>query len=236
MKVVTFLSKLFYFLYFLTTTSNLFLNGGRTGQIIFIISVFVTLYLNVHNKVKGGMIATLLVIGIVSTAYTVSPVFKARGQLAYNDITNTIIKDDYSQSFGIRVSLWKMGINVFKDNFLIGTGIGDEKTGMQQYANKYKISRYQNLPDNGFIDYHSMYIHHAVQLGILGLIAILYLVYSLFIIKFKSVFYRNINTVFATAILISSTVSNLLHTIFPMVFFAFFTALLISISKSELND
>lgn len=228
--------KIFYFLYFLTTTSNLFLNGGRTGQIVFIVSIFVILYLNIHNKVKGGMIAALLVIGILSTAYTVSPVFKYRGLLAYNDIINTIKKDDYSQSFGIRVSLWIMGLDVFKDNFFLGTGIGDEKTGMQQYANKHKITRYQNLPDKGFIDYHSMYIQHAVQLGILGLLSMLYLVYSLFVIKIKSTLYKNISVVFATAILTSSIVSNLLHTIFPMVFFAFFIALITALSKSEKHN
>jgi len=228
--------KLFYFLYFLTTTSNLFINGGRTGQIVFIFSIFVILYLNFHNKVKGGLIATFLIIGIISTAYTVSPVFKQRGELAYNDITNTLSKDDYSQSFGQRVSLWIMGMNVFKDNLLLGTGIGDENPSMKKYAGKHKLHIYEDLADNAIIDYHSLYIHHAVQLGIAGLIMMLYLVYSLFIIKFKSDLYKNINIAFATAILISSIVSNLLHTIFPMVFFGFFVAILSAISRSETKN
>jgi len=225
--------KLFYFLYFLTTTSNLFLNGGRTGQIIFIVSIFVILYLNFHNKVKGGLIATFLIIGIISTAYTVSPVFKQRGELAYNDITNTFSKDDYSQSFGIRVSLWIMGVNVFKDNLLLGTGIGDEKTGMQKYAHKYNVTLYKNIPDKGDIDYHSMYIQHAVQLGILGLILIIYLVYSLYKINIKSNLYRNLSIAFATSILISAIVGNTLHSIFPMTYFVFFTSILSAISRNE---
>ncbi|MCK5029733.1 MAG: O-antigen ligase family protein [Bacteroidales bacterium] len=225
--------KLFYFLYFLTTTSNLFLNGGRTGQIIFIATLLVVLYLNFQNKIKGIMVAILLATSIVTIAYNVSPVFKVRVVQAYNDITNTLINKDYSQSFGIRVSLWIMGSHVFRDNPLLGTGIGDEKTGMQKYTHKYNISRYQNLPNKGHIDYHNLYVQHAVQLGIPGLVLMLTLIYSLFTIKFQSNLYRNIHIAFAIAILISSTVSNFLHTLFPMVFFGFFVAILSAISKSE---
>jgi len=43
--------KIFYFLYFLTVTSNLFLNGGRTGQIAFILSIFLNDNINIKNKV-----------------------------------------------------------------------------------------------------------------------------------------------------------------------------------------
>jgi len=225
--------KIFYFFYFLTTTSNLFLNGGRTGQVVFIISIFLLLYLNFNNKIKGVMIASLLVIGIVTVAYNVSPVFQSRGEQAYNDIHKTFTNQDYSQSFGIRVSLWMMGANVFKDNLLLGTGIGDEKKGMQKYAHKYNVTLYKNIPDKGDIDYHSMYIQHAVQLGIIGLMLILYLVYSLYKINIKSKFYRNLSIVFATSILISAIVGNTLHSIFPMTYFVFFTSILSAISRNE---
>jgi len=225
--------KLFYFMFFFITISSLFLNGGRTGQFIFVVTLIITFVLNFKNKILAGLIATLLAVGIVSIAYNVSPVFKIRGQSAYTDITETIVNKNYEGSFGQRVSLWIMGTNVFSDNFLLGTGIGDEKTGMQKYANKYKISLYQNLPDEGHIDYHSMYIQHAVQLGIFGLILMFYLIYCLFAVKFKSALYRNINIAFATSIFIYSTVGNVLHTIVPMAFFAFFAAILIAISRIE---
>ena len=225
--------KLFYFLYFLTTTSNLFINGGRTGQFIFIASIFVILILNFKNKAVAILSAVLLSTAILTTAYNVSPVFQQRGDYAYRDITETLVDGNYHQSFGKRVSLWIMGTHVFKDNFLLGTGIGDEKTGMQQYADKYNITLYQGLPDHGYIDYHNMYIQYAVQLGIPGLIIICYLVYSLFMLKFNSAIYRNLNIAFATSILIAATVGNMLHTIFPMVYFAFFVAILSAISRYE---
>ena len=228
--------KIFYFLYFLTTVSNLFLNGGRTGQFIFIASLFIVLMLNIKHKLMAATIATTLAVAVISVAYNTSPIFKERGTAAYHDITSTLFDKNYSQSFGIRVSLWIMGLNVFKDNILLGTGIGDEKTGMQKYAKKYNISRYQNLPDSGYIDYHSMYVQHAVQLGIIGLFLIFYLVYSIFMLKFRSPLYRNINIAFATSVLISSLVGNIIGTIFPLSFFVFFTAILTAISRIETSN
>ena len=225
--------KTFYILYFITTVSNLFLLGGRTGQIIFVAALFVVLFLNVKNKIKAVSIASILAVGIVTIAYNTSPVFNKRGGAGYNDIANTITNNDYSQSFGIRVSMWIIGANIFKDNPILGTGIGDENTGLNKYAKEYNIKRYINY--KGFMDYHSMYVHHAVQLGILGLMLMFYLIYSIFTIKFKSPRHRNINIAFATSILIYSTVGNPLHTIMPMAFFAFFVAVLIAISRIEHN-
>ena len=228
--------KLFYIMFFLTTTSNLFLTGGRTGQLIFVVSLFIIIFLNIKHKIKAAIIAVTLCAGIVILATNVSPFFKERATQAYNDISQTFINKDYSGSFGRRVSLWIIGTNVFSNNILMGTGIGDEANGMQRYIEKYKLSKehtstYTN--NKGFIDYHSMYVQHAAQLGIFGLLVVTYLMYSLFIIKFRSRMYRNICIGFAISIFIYSIVGNLLHTIVPMSFFAFFVGLLSAISRYE---
>ena len=226
--------KVFYILYFITTVSNLFIVGGRTGQIIFVAALFVVLFLNIKNKIKAITIATVLSITIVGLAYNISPVFKVKGGAAYDDITSTIADNNYSQSFGIRVSMWIIGANIFKDNPILGTGIGDENTGLNKYANEYNIKRYMDY--KGFMDYHSMYVHHAVQLGILGLLLMFYLMYSIFTIKYKFPRYRNISMAFATSIFTYSIVGNVLHTIMPMAFLAFFVAVFIAISRSEFLD
>ena len=223
--------KVFYVLYFLTTTSNLFLNGGRTGQFIFVAALFVILFLNIKDKMKAGVIATILSLAILTLAYNTSPVFNARGTQAYNDITQTFADSNYNDSFGIRVSLWIIGANVFKEHLLLGTGIGDEATGMQRYVEKYNIEKYKNY--KGFMDYHSMYIQYAAQLGIPGLALVIFLMYTIFTIKFKYPLFRNICLAFATTIFIYSIVGNILHTIAPMTFFAFFVGLLTAISRHE---
>lgn len=224
----------FYLFFFLITTSTLFLNGGRTGQFIFIATLFIIVFLNIKHRLKAASIATILSIGIITIAYNTSPVFKDRGTQAYNDITQTFAHKNYTDSFGIRVSLWIIGANVFSDNLFLGTGINEKVQEVKFYAKKYNIKNYIN--HSGFMDYHNMYIHYAVQLGIIGLVLVFLLIYSIFTIKFNNPYFRNICIAFAASIFIYSIVGNPLHTIVPMSFFAFFAGLLSAISKHELRN
>ena len=52
--------KFGYFIYFSTVTANLFINGGRTGQLAFIVSIFIVGFLNIKHKVKAIVIITIL--------------------------------------------------------------------------------------------------------------------------------------------------------------------------------
>lgn len=226
--------KVLYVLLFIATTSNLFITNGRTGQFIFVAALFLILFLNIKHKLKAGVIAIILSVGITTIAYNTSPVFKSRGTQAYNDITQTFINENYTDSFGIRVSLWIIGADVFSDNLLLGTGINKDALYIKRYAEKHNIENYKN--HSGFMDYHNMYVQHAAQLGILGLVLVIFLMYSIFTIKFKYPLFRNVCLAFSTTILIYSVVGNPLHTIIPMSFFAFFVGLLTAISKHEYKD
>ncbi len=223
--------KILYMVLLISTVSNLFINTGRTGQVAFVIALSITLILNIKNKITAILSSILLVLIILISAYNVSPIFNDRSTLAYNDIKAALFEKDYSQSFGQRVSLWIMGVNVAYDNLPLGTGIGDERVGMQKYANKYNVTIFQG--NEGYIDYHSTYIQYFTQLGIVGLLLTIYLSYSLFTLKFTSILYRNINIGFATTIFTFSTVSGILHIMGSMTLFAFFTAVLNGISRIE---
>jgi O-antigen ligase len=179
-------------------------------------------------------VATILCLATLTTAYYISPVFKERGVQGYNDVTSALTTDAYNDSFGIRLYLWRVGLNIFKKNPLIGTGIGDEKEGFQYHLKEYEdFSKYTNILNEEHVDFHSMYIQHAVHLGLTGFILMLLLIYSIFMIKFKSLLYRNINITFATSILIYSLVGNVLHAIFPLAYFVFFVSTLSAISRVE---
>ena len=225
--------KIMYLLYFIVTVCTLFLNGGRTGQIIFIILIITMFLMSLKNKFKGLLLSLIIVTSILSLAYNYSPTFNKRATQGINDIKTTLLEKNYNDSFGQRVSLWIIGANVGMDNLPFGTGIGDEKNGMQHYVLKYNLERYIGMSDSGYIDYHSMYIQYFVQLGIVGLLVVIYLIYSLSVLKFSSRYYQNINISFVICIFIFSTVSSMLHIMVAMTFFAFFASMMISISKIE---
>jgi len=50
--------KIFYLVFFTTATANLFVNGGRTGQLIFIILMFVLFLLYIEHKLKAILVAS----------------------------------------------------------------------------------------------------------------------------------------------------------------------------------
>ena len=226
--------KIFYFLYFLLTASSLFLNGGRTGQVIFVFTIFIVGFLNIKRKLLALALMFILCSTILTVAYKVSPNFHDRINFAITDVKN-ISNGDFSGSFGQRVSLWIIGTNIFKDNALVGTGLGNELDGFKYYANKYdfKLFNKDEYIRTGFIDFHNSFIQYSVQLGVLGLILYVGIFYTLIINKFKSKMYQNLNIVFIIVFILHSTVFISFRIIHSMVLFALFASLLSVISREE---
>ncbi|MFA5461993.1 MAG: O-antigen ligase family protein, partial [Sulfurimonas sp.] len=108
--------KIFYFLYFLLVTSNLFLNGGRTGHLAFAVSIFAVGFLNIKNKFLAFLSMLLLVSSIFYTAYHVSPVFKNRFDASVVETQNITDKGALCGSFGSRLGMWIVGSEIFVEN------------------------------------------------------------------------------------------------------------------------
>ena len=229
--------KILYALYFLLTTSSLFLNGGRTGQVIFVFTIFLVGFLNIRRKLLAFILMLVLSSSILSVAYTISPNFHDRINIGIMDIKN-IANGDFTESFGQRVSLWIIGANIFADNTLIGTGIGNELDGFKYYANKYDFVIYNKEGYNtvGFVDFHSSFIQYSVQLGCLGLILYIGIFYTLLMLKFKNKMYQNLNIIFVVTFILHSTVFFSFHLIHPMVLFALFASVLSVISRIEREE
>ena len=87
--------KIFYILSFLLVTSNLFLNGGRTGQVLFIFALFLFLFLKIKNKLYSIIISSILLISILFTAYNLSPNFRNRSNLLMHDMQSIIISNNF---------------------------------------------------------------------------------------------------------------------------------------------
>ncbi len=225
--------KILYGVFFISVIANLFINGGRTGQIIFIILIFVLKLIHVKHKAKAIALSISTLFIIFSLAYNFSPNFHNRANTLYNEVNKMIYQNDYSSndsSLGARVSLWMVGYETFKDNFLFGTGIGNDMNDVKKHAEELGFKpKYLGL----FDDNHNMFITNAVQLGIVGLILIILLFYYLFKLKFKEDEYRSINIMFVIAFVMFSFTHNTFHTMHPMTFFALFAGLLNAISNIE---
>lgn len=229
--------KIIYGAYFLLSSSNLFFKRWKNGTGCFFSIFFYCRLYEYKNKFAASATALLAIILIFFLAYNSSPIFKKRANYTYNDINRMITQDDFSGAFTQRVSLWILGSHQFMDNFLTGTGIGDEASGVDKYIESY------NFEENGavrkgekYLDFHNAFIQYGVQLGIFGFILFVMIFYTLIKQKFTTPMYKNLNILFVSLFVFLSMMGLSMHIMASMTFFALFSALFLSISNSEQED
>ena len=226
--------KLAYSIFFLFSTSNLFLNGGRTGQFSFLITLCVIGFLNFKNKLKAVVLFISLGTTIFVSAYNISPVFKDRFDYFLHDVEVMINEKDFSNSFSLRVALWISGLEASKHNLIFGSGIGDERENANYILQKFNISNdnFKQETENS-IDFHNMYVQYIVQLGIVGLIIILLIFYLLFKLDIRDKVYKNLLIIFLILYFCHSMLGNSFHINQSMVLFVLFSSIFITIYKYE---
>lgn len=222
--------KLFYILFFLSATANLFINGGRTGQIIFIILIMVTIFSSIKHKVKALLTSLVLLIITFTLAYNFSINFHDRANQLYNDFNNVITHHNYKGSGGSRVALNIIGFNTFANHPLLGTGLAYNMKDIAKYA---KENRFNAKRISRFADYHNGFLTISVQLGIIGLLISILIIYALLTFKIKNKEYIIMSLLFAISFIMFSVTHNTFHTMNPMVFFALFAGLFNAISKKS---
>ena len=222
--------KLFYIFFFITATTNLFINGGRTGQIIFIVLIFITILYSVKHKLKAIGISMIVLLVTFSLAYNFSPNFNKRSNGLSTDINNVVVHNNYDGSGGARLALSIMGVHTFLEHPILGTGVGYTMKDIVKYANE---SHFDGEYFKGFSDYHSGFLTISVQLGIVGLFISLLIIYSLFTFKYANREYKLLNVLFATSFMMLSFTHNTFHTMNPMVFFALFAGFFNAISQRK---
>lgn len=226
--------KIFYAIFFLSSTTNLFINGGRTGQVTFIILIFISVFSSLKCKVSSLAISIGLILGVLFLSYNFSPNFKNRTEQAYIGLEKMIYEDNYkADGFTQRVSLWIVGLDDFQDNFLFGKGIGSDTRDISFYA---KNRGFDPIFLSNFGDHHNMFLITALQFGIVGLLSILFIFYSVFTLKFESNVNKILNLTFIVGFFLWSFGNTTFHTMNPMVFFALFAGVFNKISNLEMES
>ncbi len=225
--------KLFYSFFLTTVTINLFINGGRTGQVIYVVSIFIVFFMSFKNKFKAMIIAVTLLTSIFLLAYNFSPVFKSRLNYAISDISKMKQSNDYSHSFSIRVSLWDIGSHKYLDNPILGYGIDNDMKNLKYYCDNlgYSYDILKNFSDN-----HNTFITIALQIGILGILVMLFILYSLYSLKFKTKYFKILTIVFTTSFILWGMTGIAFHIMNGMIYFTLFAGLFNTISYLEENE
>lgn len=225
-------ARIFLGIFFITATTNLFINGGRTGQFAFVLTVLVIAFLYYRRSYKIILSSILLAFLSMPLAYHFSPNFHKRIDQLYTDVHNAYAYHNYDGSLSTRISLWTIGINKFIDHPILGSGIGNEMKGLKPYINKYGFSEKNLKP---YSDFHNNFIMYAVELGIVGLLVNLFIFYRIATFDIRERRYKVLSTAFAIVFLSHEMGGFSFHLMDSLVLFAVFAALFNAIEYQEKN-
>jgi O-antigen ligase len=174
-KSTPFKLRIFEFIFFLSSSINLFINGGRTGQLALIFGAFA--YTFIYFKKKIFIFYTFVLLAFIFVgAYQLSPNFHNRVHQAVNDIEK-IQKGNLKSSWGSRIAMKQVAWQIIKDQPVLGVGIGDSMDVFREYLDH---KQFHNL---NFIKVahhlHDQFIQIMVDTGIIGLFIFLLFLFSL---------------------------------------------------------
>jgi len=222
--------KTFYFVYFLTVTSNLFLNAGRTGQAAFVFSIFVVAFLNFKNKFLSFFAILFFISVLLFTSYQISPLFKARVDIGLSDIKKITQDENYCTSLGLRAGAWINAGEIFLDYPVFGTGVNNDMTALIRNIdiNHPEMECVKEMPS-----YHNYFVQTSVRLGFIGLFFYIMIYYSLIKLNIKDKQYYNMMIIFVSVYTLSSLVENVFHEQFTEAMFALFVGIFIAQNRIE---
>ncbi|MDC1065950.1 O-antigen ligase family protein, partial [Candidatus Pseudothioglobus singularis] len=185
------IKKVLYSFLSLTMSINMFITGGRAGQVMFFAVISILIFQYFHTqKIKAIVLILICTSSIFFSAFQLSPIFKHRALDVIENINNY---DNTQQTpVGERITFAINSFHLIKENPLFGVGTGD-------FPNEYSyISRLHSPEISPTTNPHNMYILILCQLGALGLLSFLSIFY--YQIKFSLTSVNKFNHDFGTAL------------------------------------
>lgn len=225
--------KIFIFLFFVSATVNLFINGGRTGQLVYIFAMLTYSFVYFSFSIKK-LIPAILAVGIVVTvAYNYSSTFHDRMHQASMNIKE-MKRGNLTTSWGMRVASNIVTTNYLissPKNFLLGAGAGDTHREYLQHAKEHFTPNYYNAIKH-LAHIHNQYLEYWMDGTILSIL--LFIAYFIFMFKLKiPQNYKPLLYAFTVAIAVASSTDLPLFRYQPAMLIMFLTGYFIAISNKE---
>jgi O-antigen ligase len=159
----------FYSFFAISMTINMFITGGRAGQIGFFMILSILIFqIFEKQRMKSLLIIILIIPSIFLLSYQTSDLFKKRVDMAIQEsISFESINMDNGSSVGQRINYAINSWDIYKKNPFIGVGTGD-------FPNEYRKVNEVNSPSLPYVSNpHNMYALVLCQFGLLGLVSML---------------------------------------------------------------
>lgn len=159
-------------LFFIITMSfNLFIAGGRAGQVgFFVIYGLIVLQYFHKNLLKGILVAAVTIPLVFTLLYMTAPAFQKRVDHAVSDIK--VYDQNPNTSVGLRIHFMLNSLRIIEAHPLLGVGTGD-------YPSVYKKVNEEFSPKAiPTVQPHNMYLLILSELGVFGFIPFMMLFYT----------------------------------------------------------
>jgi O-antigen ligase len=197
-------------LFFVTATTNIFINAGRAGYVLFAILMLVLLLLMFKKRILGAALAAFSIIAVSFTmAYQFSDTFTKKLNETVRSVKAMYLHSNFNSSLGARAFVVISSNNIVFNSWIFGSGTGDQldavKNNIEINAPKYKgMAR-------GLQHLHNEYLTAILQFGILGLLAFLYIPYQLFRYPHDDINTKNLLSILAVAVLSFAFIETIVH-------------------------
>jgi O-antigen ligase len=218
-----------YILLLIFLSVALFLVSSRAGLIIWAMIIIYFFISDLTGRYTfNEKILSFLPLVLLAGVLVFLLINGSRFRVVADEISN-IEKDrqkgECTGSSEIRVVMWGRGLEIIKDNFLLGTGTGDVKDKLQRNA---EIEGYSIVKDRNF-NVHNQYLETWMGIGVFGFVLLLLLL-------FIPLFFRSRHYLLPYLIIILSTsflFESMLNRLAGVMFFSFFLSLLVFCHQQE---
>jgi O-antigen ligase len=155
--------------------AGLLINGSRAGHLALLMGLASLVFFSMRglHRLLGMILLCLVMFG----AYQGSDFFKTRIDTAFSDLTE-YKQDNEKTSGGARLAAWEISRNLWKENPLLGVGLGAYK---QEATPRFKD---QSLCELGVCEQpHNQWLLVSAEQGLIGLGALLALCFSIFFFR-----------------------------------------------------
>ena len=168
-------------IFLITMVANMFMTGGRGGQVGFILIWLAISYYYLKSNLTGLLAMVISLVFIMVIAWNFSPVFKNRTLKAVEQIilykkhvqkSLKANKKNMRTSVGLRLHLNEHSLKLFKESPIYGYGTGSFENTFNNYAeNSSELVFKKSNP-------HSNHLLILVQFGIVGFLIYLNIFYQ----------------------------------------------------------
>lgn len=230
----TWRSKLPMFIFFVTSTGNLMISTGRTGQLALFVAIGVAVVIHYRLTIKSFFIFTLLCVTLFVGAYSTIDLFKLRIDQGIED-TQKFQKGNYNSSWGLRAAFWIVTYDIVREHPLLGAGIGDYRLASREalQTNEHGFTK-ETIAWCSDSHFHNQYLMILAQTGLIGFALMLWLLIELFRVKIKDPQLNEFSKLSLTVFVVGNIAEPLWILQFPIILFIFITS--ISLASQSVSN